>query len=115
MFGPFKSSLVSLGGLVWKRRFRLTDTQKYRQRLRLRAVDDVVDKIIESGVRLRALDQARLIPRESELTPQEKYWIFSKRFRGGLKPAHWVPKWTKVPHGRKWTSDVLHQPESNQK
>lgn len=38
-----------------KRRFRLTDTQKYRHRKRLRAVDEVVDTLVESGVKLRAL------------------------------------------------------------
>ena len=46
---------INLGGLVWKKRFRLTSPQKYRQRLRLKAVDTVIDVLVESGVKLRAL------------------------------------------------------------
>ncbi|KAI8593593.1 hypothetical protein HDU89_001174 [Geranomyces variabilis] len=110
MFGAFKSTLVTLGGLVWKRRFRLTDTQKYRHRKRLRAVDDVVDTLVASGVQLRALELARRAPKESQMTPLEKYWVESKRFRNGIKPIHWVPHWTKVPHGRRWEPTNLHHP-----
>ncbi|KAI9091135.1 hypothetical protein DFS34DRAFT_563229, partial [Phlyctochytrium arcticum] len=92
-----------------KRRFRLTDTQKYRHRKRLQAVDTLVDTLVESGVTLRALEVARRAPKESELTSVEKYWATSKRFRTGLKPIHWVPHWTKVRHERRWTPSAIHQ------
>ncbi|KAI9011201.1 mitochondrial ribosomal protein L31-domain-containing protein, partial [Gaertneriomyces semiglobifer] len=91
-----------------KRRFRLTDTQKYRHRRRLRAVDEVVDTLVQSGVQLRALELARRAPTESEMTPLQKYWVQSKRYRNGIKPIHWVPKWTKVMHGRRWQPTTLH-------
>ncbi|TPX67738.1 hypothetical protein SpCBS45565_g03640 [Spizellomyces sp. 'palustris'] len=87
MFGAFRSTIATLGGLVWKRRFRLTDTQKYRHRKRLRAVDEVVDTLVESGVKLRALELARRAPKESEMSPLEKYWVASKRESGALEAS----------------------------
>eukprot|EP00842_Homolaphlyctis_polyrhiza_P004430 jgi/Hompol1/4989/HPOL_004074-RA len=109
LFGAFKSTFAALGGLVNKRRFRLTSTQKYRQRLRLRAVDQVIETLVESGVKIRALELARRMPREHEMTPFEKYWVKSKRFKDGFKPIHWVPHWTKAPHPRTWTPSIYHQ------
>ncbi|KAI8825836.1 mitochondrial ribosomal protein L31-domain-containing protein [Fimicolochytrium jonesii] len=103
--------LLQFWKLSRKRRFRLTDTQKYRHRLRLRAVDTVVETLVESGVKLRAMELARRAPREHELTPLQKYWVESKRFRHGIKPIHWVPKWTRVAHGRKWTPSAVHHAE----
>jgi Mitochondrial ribosomal protein L31 len=46
---------INLGGLVWKKRFRLTPSQKYRHRKRLQSVDTLLDVLQESKVRLRAL------------------------------------------------------------
>jgi hypothetical protein len=112
MFGAFKQSMPILSGLVHKQRFRLTSNQKYRLRQRLKAVDTVVDVLVESGVRLRALDLARLIPRESALSPFEKYFVKSRRGRDGFKPIHWVPKWTKVPHPRQWKQISIHEYEA---
>ena len=109
MFGAFKSSLVTLGGLVRKQRFRLTSSQKYRLRSRLRQVDSVIATLVKSGVQLRALDIAKRTPTEAELTPFQKYWVPSKRYRNGFKPVSWVPKWTKVPHPRKWILPPVHQ------
>ncbi|KAL3897764.1 MAG: hypothetical protein SGCHY_003194 [Lobulomycetales sp.] len=108
-FKGFHSSSCNLGGLVWKRRFRLTPTQKYRHRQRLRNVDNVIQTLLDSKVQLKALDQAAVLPRESEMSPREKYWVESKRYRGGLKPVHWVPKWTRVAHPRTWSGSYLHQ------
>ncbi|TPX35161.1 hypothetical protein SeLEV6574_g08215 [Synchytrium endobioticum] len=112
MFGAFRGSLVALGGIVWKRRFRLTERQKYRHRLRLRAVDDVVDAIAESGVSIRALDLALKEPKESEMSAAQKYWVYSKRYKGSVKPAHWVPKWTKARFVRSPPGTVMHAPKS---
>ncbi|TPX32546.1 hypothetical protein SmJEL517_g04394 [Synchytrium microbalum] len=111
MFGAFKSTLVTLGGIVWKRRFRLTERQKYRHRLRLRQVDDVVDAIATSGVQIRALEMAQREPRENEMTSSQKYWVFSKRYRGSVKPAHWVPKWTKARFVRTPPETAIHAPK----
>jgi hypothetical protein len=111
MFGAFKTTFTALGGLVNKRRFRLTKMQKYRQTKRLKQVDQVVDVLAESGVKFRALDIARLAPRTEELTPFQKYWVPSKRYRDGFKPINWVPKWTKAPHPRKWESKAVHELE----
>ncbi|KAL2913863.1 hypothetical protein HK105_206597 [Polyrhizophydium stewartii] len=93
-----------------KRRFRLTNTQKYRHRQRLRAVDDVIQTLVDSGVKIRALELARRMPKEHELTPFQKYWVKSKRYTFGFKPISWVPKWTKMPHPRTWTPSVYHNP-----
>lgn len=107
--GAFSATTACLGGLVKKQRFRLTSTQKYRQRNRLKAVDSIIDVLVESGVKLKALDKQRLAPREDQLTPFQKYWVPAKRFRDGFKPIHWVPKWTKSPHPRQWKHDVTHE------
>ncbi|KAI8896369.1 mitochondrial ribosomal protein L31-domain-containing protein [Globomyces pollinis-pini] len=110
MFGAFRSTFLCLSGLTKKRRFRLTPSQKYRHRKRLQNVDSLLDVLQESGVKLKALDQARLAPRESELTPFEKYWAPSKRYPDGFKPISWVPKWTRVPHPRAWKPTAIHEP-----
>jgi hypothetical protein len=113
--GPFFNTFACLSGLLKKKRFRLTDTQKYRQRKRLQAVDSLLDVLKESGVKLRALDEARLAPRESEMTAFEKYWIPSKRYRDGFKPVSWAPHWTKTPHPRRWKPTATHEDHSPKK
>ncbi|RKO86484.1 hypothetical protein BDK51DRAFT_16156, partial [Blyttiomyces helicus] len=92
------------------RKFGMTQTQKYRLRKRLQGVDNVVDTLVQSGVQFRALEWARRIPKEHELTPLQKYWIKSKRYRNGLKPVSWVPNWTKVRHPRTWEPTLKHEP-----
>ncbi|KAF8935606.1 hypothetical protein BGZ47_009828, partial [Haplosporangium gracile] len=51
MFGAFRASTVSQGGLLWKARMKmdLSPTQKANIRKRLKAADDVVMKIQQSG------------------------------------------------------------------
>ncbi|KAJ8325125.1 hypothetical protein O5D80_006090 [Batrachochytrium dendrobatidis] len=109
LLGAFRSTFSVLGGLVKKRRFGLTIGQKYRLRQRLRGVDEVINTLIDSGVQLRALEFAKRIPKESDMTPFEKYWVKSKRFKDGFKPIHWVPKWTRAPHPRTWSPSIYHQ------
>jgi hypothetical protein len=111
MFGAFHSTFMALSGLVNKRRFRLTKMQKYRQTKRLKNVDVVIDLLVESGVRCKALDIARLQPRTETMSSVEKYWVPSKRYPDGIKPIHWVPKWTKTPHPRKWEPSAVHELE----
>ncbi|EGF78931.1 hypothetical protein BATDEDRAFT_90329 [Batrachochytrium dendrobatidis JAM81] len=101
--------MVSLGVSCRKRRFGLTIGQKYRLRQRLRGVDEVINTLVDSGVQLRALEFAKRIPKESDMTPFEKYWVKSKRFKDGFKPIHWVPKWTRAPHPRTWSPSIYHQ------
>ncbi|KAI8907249.1 mitochondrial ribosomal protein L31-domain-containing protein [Gorgonomyces haynaldii] len=101
---------LTLGGLVNKRRFRLTQTQKYRLRQRLTGVDNVISTLVKSGVEFKALDEAKRIPKVEQLTPFEKYWVASKRYRDGFKPLHWVPHWCKVPHPRAWKPASVHEP-----
>ncbi|KAJ3380454.1 hypothetical protein HDU92_005965 [Lobulomyces angularis] len=108
--GAFKSTFQALGGLVWKRRFKLTSTQKTRQRKRLKAVDNVIQTLVNSGVDFKALRVAKRAPLEHEMTPREKYWVEAKRFKHGMKPVSWVPKWTRVPHPRKWSPTFIHAP-----
>ncbi|KAJ3330874.1 hypothetical protein HDU76_004640 [Blyttiomyces sp. JEL0837] len=49
------------------------------------------------------------MPKENELKPDQKYWVAATRFRNGIKPAHWVPHWTKVPFDRMWSPKTLHE------
>ncbi|KAJ3127753.1 hypothetical protein HK098_005870 [Nowakowskiella sp. JEL0407] len=74
MFGAFRSTFTAMGGLLWKRRYFLSQTQKYRHRKRLQGVDDVIEKLRISGARFKALDSASLLPKESEMSAKEKYW-----------------------------------------
>ncbi|KAI8594650.1 hypothetical protein EDD21DRAFT_421472, partial [Dissophora ornata] len=57
MFGAFRASNVSYGGLLWKARMKmdLSPTQKANIRKRLKSADDVVMKIQQSGVQCNAL------------------------------------------------------------
>ena len=49
------STGICLSGLVTKKRFGLTSTQKARLRSRLKNVDTVVQTLVDSGVSCRAL------------------------------------------------------------
>ncbi|KAK9456185.1 mitochondrial ribosomal protein L31-domain-containing protein [Dipodascopsis uninucleata] len=103
MFGPFKASSIRLGGLLWKNPWRMSTNQKYRQRQRLKAVDNVI-AIVEAGLREKNMECKSLdilkaeLPKESEMLPKDKYTIFnrsSKHYRIGL---HRMPKWTRISH-----------------
>lgn len=83
-------------------------------RRRLKEVDAVVDTIAQSGVSLKALvhgsrrdlvrrgltgfhlqNLAAAAPKEHELTPREKYFVFSRNHRKLVKGFHLVPHFTK--------------------
>ncbi|KAN0066191.1 hypothetical protein ACQY0O_000285 [Thecaphora frezii] len=95
MFGAFRPSLPSLGGLLWKNPWRLSPTRKMRVRQRLKNVDEVIATVQQSGVQCNALTRALALPKESEMLPKDKYTTFSKHDRGFRKSVHKVPKWTR--------------------
>ncbi|KAI8876415.1 mitochondrial ribosomal protein L31 [Backusella circina FSU 941] len=96
MFGAFRQSFVAQGGLLWKNPFRMSATRKANVRKRLRAVDDVIATIEQSGVKCKALDEALALPKESEMQAREKYTVFSRSAKGYRKSIHKVPKFTKL-------------------
>src|ERR1700737_1643455 len=80
----------------------MSATRKRRHRKRLRDVDEVMATLAEgmkqTNQTCRALDRTLSTWRnESEMSSQDKYWVFSKKDRESnyRKGAHKVPKWTK--------------------
>lgn len=96
MFGAFRPSSTSLGGLLWKTPYRLSPTRKANHRQRLKAVDEVIAAVASSGVQTRSLARAMALPTEAEMSPTDKYTTFSVRSRGYRKGVHKVPKWTRM-------------------
>jgi hypothetical protein len=74
----------------------MSATRKANVRKRLRAVDDVIATIEQSGVKCKALDEALALPKESEMQAREKYTVFSRSAKGYRKSIHKVPKFTKL-------------------
>jgi hypothetical protein len=75
--------------------------QKARHRDRLRTVDSVITTLkagLESVQQnCYVLDKViERTPKESEMTPKDKYWIFDKKAKGYRKSVHRQPKWTKL-------------------
>ncbi|KAK7205485.1 mitochondrial ribosomal protein-like protein subunit L31 [Myxozyma melibiosi] len=100
MFGPFKPSNVLFGGLLWKIPWRMSQNQKYRQRRRLRAVDNViatVDQALKAkGMTTKYLERMKAeVPRESEMLPKDKYTMFTRKMKGYRIGLHRVDKWTR--------------------
>ncbi|KAG7810374.1 hypothetical protein KL921_002869 [Ogataea angusta] len=102
MFGPFRMSPVALGGLLWKKPWRLSRFQKYRHRKRMQLVDSNIQALYD-GLQANGMSSKRVehlmteYPKESEMTPRNKYTVFSKYARKYRKAIHFVPKWTKLP------------------
>ncbi|KAI9593820.1 mitochondrial ribosomal protein L31-domain-containing protein [Syncephalis fuscata] len=96
MFGAFRGSLVASSGLLWKSPFRMSQTRKANVRKRLRAVDEVIRVLSETGVECKALEQAKGLPKEHEMTARDKYSVFSRTSSGYRKSVHKVPKFTKT-------------------
>ncbi|CBQ72624.1 probable MRPL31-mitochondrial ribosomal protein, large subunit [Sporisorium reilianum SRZ2] len=95
MFGAFRASMPSLGGLLWKNPWRLSSTRKNRVRMRLRAVDNVISTLQQSQIECNALTRALALPAEADMLAKDKYTTFSKHDRGFRKSVHKVPKWTR--------------------
>ncbi|KAI5123283.1 hypothetical protein M0805_009304 [Coniferiporia weirii] len=96
MFGPFRASHVSLGGLLWKTPWKLSVTRKANQRKRLKQVDDVIETVRASGVQCAALTKALELPKEHEMRARDKYTVFTPHTRGYRKGIHKVPKFTRL-------------------
>lgn len=101
MFGPFKSTIVALGGLLWKVPRVMSQHQKFRHRLRMKTVDRNVERILQG---LKSTKQScstvdkflKNVPKESEMAPRDKYTIFSRKTKTYRKGAHRQPKFTRV-------------------
>ncbi|KIY65044.1 mitochondrial 54S ribosomal protein YmL31 [Cylindrobasidium torrendii FP15055 ss-10] len=96
MFGPFRATSPTLGGLLWKIPWRLSTTRKANARHRLKKVDAVIEAVRASGVQCEALTQALELPKEHEMHPRDKYTTFAARAKGYRKGIHKVPKWTRT-------------------
>ena len=90
-----------MGGYLWKIPYKMSQTQKARQRKRLKAVDTVI-ATVANGLAAQGLTLHKLLrfekelPKENEMPARDKYWIFNKTSRGYRKGAHRQPKFTKV-------------------
>ncbi|KAK4106153.1 mitochondrial ribosomal protein L31 [Parathielavia hyrcaniae] len=101
MLGPFRITNVLNGGLLWKIPWRLSPTQKARQRKRLRAVDQVVETLsnalAKKGETLKSLERWKAeMPTEAQMLPRDKYTMFDRKAKRYRKAIHKLPKWTRV-------------------
>ncbi|VVT54107.1 mitochondrial 54S ribosomal protein mL60 [Magnusiomyces paraingens] len=101
MFGPFRATMPALGGLLWKNPHTMSKFQKSRHRLRMRTVDAVLENLQKGldAVNQRCLTLQKMIsntPKESDMLPRDKYWIFNKKSKGYRKSAHRQSKWTRI-------------------
>lgn len=101
MFGAFRSTSPLGGGLLWKTPWRLSRFQKYRQRQRLRAVDQVVatldTALAKNGETVAAVERWKTeMPSEAEMLPKDKYTMFARYEKTYRKSIHKLPKWTRV-------------------
>lgn len=101
MFGPFRSTMPRLGGLVWKINRVLSQPQKARHRLRMRIMDRSIARVAEglklTGQKSKTVNKTlQSLPKEKDMKPRDKYTIFSKKTRTYRKGAHTQPKWTRV-------------------
>ncbi|PVV05078.1 hypothetical protein BB560_000409 [Smittium megazygosporum] len=95
--GAFRGSFASFSGRAWNFPAKLTKTRKANVRKRLAAADDVLQKLVDSGVDFKWLRNARKLPTEKEMDPRDKYTTFSRKTKDHRKGIHRVPKFTKVP------------------
>ncbi|KWU41720.1 60s ribosomal protein l31 [Rhodotorula sp. JG-1b] len=96
MFGAFRPTAPTNVGLLWKMPWRMSKTRKMRQRLRLKAVDDVISTLRASGVQTQSLSAALALPRETEMPAKDKYTTFSRTDVGYRKGMHKTPHFTKI-------------------
>ncbi|AEO68991.1 2ddbf0a0-5767-4079-80f5-461095fa6d23 [Thermothielavioides terrestris] len=101
MFGPFRITNALSGGLLWKIPWRLSPTQKARQRKRLRAVDKVIETLsnalAKKGETLKSLERWKAeMPTEAQMLPKDKYTMFDRKAKRYRKGIHKLPKWTRV-------------------
>lgn len=75
--------------------------QKARLRVRMRTVDSVLENLQKGleAVNARCATVEKVIertPKESELSPKDKYWVFNRKASGYRKSVHRQPKWTRT-------------------
>ena len=103
MFGPFRQSLTMMGGLLWKKPWKMSAPQKTRLRKRMKTVDENIAVLFESlklpgqeSTGYRKIDYLyHELPKEKDMTPRDKYTTFSRTAKGYRKSLHLVPKWTR--------------------
>lgn len=74
--------------------WRLSSRQKFRQRKRLRAVDNVVDTVA-AALERNGMNQVKAVqrwyaemPREEEMRPKDKYTIYDRKEKNYRKGIH---------------------------
>lgn len=75
----------------------MSKTRKANVRKRLKDVDSVIQVLTETGVKCKGLEMAQQLPTEPEMTPREKYSVFTPNGKGYRKSLHKVPKFTRIP------------------
>lgn len=104
MFGPFKGTLPTFGGLLWKRSWRMSQDQKFRLRKRMQQVDQNIEVLYKSLKPLDSkltghpkIDHLKFVfPKEKDMKASDKYTTFNKNAKDYRKAVHHVPKWTKL-------------------
>ncbi|KAJ1892310.1 hypothetical protein LPJ66_006410 [Kickxella alabastrina] len=95
--GAFQPTLAAFGGKAWRIPWRLSKTRKANVRKRLREVDNVIDTLVASGIECKQLDLVKVLPKEQEMLPRDKYTTFSRTAKYHRKGVHKVPHFTKRP------------------
>ncbi|KAJ3414859.1 Hypoxia up-regulated protein 1 [Chytridiales sp. JEL 0842] len=85
-----------------RRNFVVMRKAQFEEHQKIESEEDFVDGVSGAGQ-----NKAKLVPKESELTPERKYWVFSKRYKNNIKPAHWV---IGVDFGTDWFKVALVKP-----
>lgn len=75
--------------------------QKARHRERMRTVDSVLATLKAglAAVQQKCVTVEKAIertPREDEMLPKNKYWVFNRKAKGYRKSVHRQPKWTRI-------------------
>ncbi|KAJ1912572.1 hypothetical protein IWQ60_009606 [Tieghemiomyces parasiticus] len=88
---------MALSGRAWHIPARLSPTRKANVRKRLKAADEVIEVLSQTGVTCRSLEWAKHQPKECDMLPRDKYTTFSRKHKEYRKGVHRVPKFTRVP------------------
>jgi len=78
----------------------MSSHQKFRQRKRMQAVDSVIETVYK-GLQQAGKSSAKVenmyknFPRESDMKPYDKYFVYNKYSKGYRKGVHKFPKFTK--------------------
>lgn len=75
--------------------------QKTRHRIRMRTVDSVLEtlQLGLQAVNAKCSTVEKVIertPKECDMDPKDKYWVFNRKGHGYRKGVHRQPKWTRL-------------------